>query len=435
MPRFRYSAMNAKGEESEGVLDAADHTEAVSSIKSRGLFPVSIQPLGTGAETPKGGRTAATRSSPRATVNRKAPSRGLHMEIDLPRFLGGGVRLKQLMVFTRQLATLVEAGLPLLRGLRILLQQEKNVSLRKAVTGMSEAVEGGSTFSEALSMYPKIFDQLFVNMVKAGEAGGVLEVVLKRLAEFMEKADRIRRKVKAAMIYPVVVMLFAVGILSFLLIRIIPSFETIFVDLLGRRSMPPLTQFVINCSDFMRHRYLVIIGLVVLVVVSYRMLQKVKKGRFYTDYVKLKLPLFGALTVKTAVARFGRTLGTLMAAGVPVLQALNIVRDTTGNAVIAKAIQSVHDAVKEGDSMCQPMEAARVFPSMVISMVDVGEETGALPDMLLRIADNYEDEVDTAVEGLTSVIEPIMIVFLALIVGTIVIAMFVPLITIIADMS
>jgi len=345
------------------------------------------------------------------------------------------VKPKQLMVLTRQLATLVQAGLPLLRGLRILLKQEKNTTLREALGGMGEAVEGGSTFSEALSQYPHIFDKLFVNMVKAGEAGGVLDVVLVRLAEFMEKAERVKNKVKSAMVYPIVVLIVALGITSFLMISVIPKFKEIFKDLLEGKSLPALTQFVINVSTVFQKGWPYMIVTVVLVVAGAKAVRRTEAGRFYLDKFQLKLPLFGQLFIKTAVARFARTLSTLLTSGVPILQALNIVRDTSGNEVVAKAIQQVHDSVKERDNMSMPLEASGVFPVMVVSMVDVGEETGALPEMLGRIADTYEDEVDRTVDALTSVIEPIMIVFLAVIVGTIVIAMFVPMIKIIGELG
>jgi len=425
MPRFKFAAMDAKGSETEGVLDAASQSEAVSMIRSKGLFPTRVIEMdGTGQRRAR----AAGAPAPGA-------GKGLKMEIRLPSFLGGRVKTKQLMVFTRQLATLIEAGLPLLRGLRILLQQEKQPALRDALNGMGEAVESGSTFSDALAMFPKVFDSLFVNMVKAGEAGGVLDDVLKRLAEFMEKAERIKRRVRSAMVYPIVVLVVAVGILAFLMIKIIPKFADIFDDLMGGAPLPKLTQFVINISNIVTHHGLWVLAGIIVIVVLAKLSRRIHAGRVLQDRIRLKLPLFGDLFVKTAVSRFTRTLGTLMRSGVPVLQALNIVRDTSGNEVIANAIQDVHDSVKEGDSMCMPLEAARVFPNMVVSMVDVGEETGALPEMLLRIADNYEEEVDTAVEGLTSIIEPIMIVFLAFIVGTIVIAMFVPLVDIIGRMS
>jgi type IV pilus assembly protein PilC len=274
-----------------------------------------------------------------------------------------------------------------------------------------------------------------VNMVKAGEAGGVLELVLKRLAEFMEKAEKIKNKIKSAMIYPIVVLVAAVGILVFLLVNVIPRFAEIFDELLGDTPLPVLTRFVIGVSDLVARRWFVVVIVVVVVVALVKLVRKTERGGFLFDKIKFKLPVFGTLVSKTAIARLTRTLGTLLNSGVPILQALNIVRDTSGNEVVARAIQHVHDSVKEGESMAMPMGSAGVFPDIVVSMVDVGEETGALPDMLLRVADNYDDEVDNAVEGLTSVIEPIMIIMLAVIIGTIVIAMFVPLISIITNMS
>lgn len=428
MPRFKFVAMDAKGAETSGVLDAENQSEAVSIIRSRGFFPTRIVEMDVAKK--KAGKTVAREPTEKS-------ERGIRSQFRLSKFLGGRVRPKNLMILTRQLATLVDAGLPLLRGLRILLKQEKVPALREALTGMGEAVEGGSTFSEALAQYPRIFDKLFVSMVKAGEAGGVLEVVLLRLAEFMEKAERIKNKVKSAMVYPVVVLTAALGILGFLLTNVIPKFQDIFTDLFKDqgKGLPALTQFVIDISDIVKKRGLfVVIGIVAIVFIV-KAIGRTNRGRYVIDKMKLKIPLFGPLLTKTAVARFSRTLGTLMAAGVPVLQALNIVRDTAGNRVVADAILHVHDSVKEGDNMATPLETSGVFPEMVVSMVDVGEETGALPDMLMKVADNYDDEVDTAVEGLTSVIEPIMIILLALIIGTIVIAMFVPLISIIGEMA
>jgi len=415
--------MDAQGQETEGVLDADSQSAALSAIRAKGFYPTRV--------------TAVGGDAPAAVAAAKTPAAGsgLSMEIKLPAFLRGRVKAKQLMVFTRQLATLVDAGVPLLKGMRILLKQEKAPALREALDGMGSAIESGSTFSDALGQFPKLFDGLFISMVRAGEAGGVLEVVLNRLAEFMEKAERIKNKVKSAMIYPIVVLIAAVGILAFLLTNVIPKFEDIFSDLLGDKPLPALTQFVIKVSNFVGSRGIwIVVGIAVMVVLV-KFWKRTETGGRVVDKAKLKSPVFGPLFSRTAIARLTRTLGTLMTSGVPVLQALNIVRDTAGNIVIANAVQSVHDAVKEGENMSGPMESTGAFPTMVVSMVDVGEETGALPEMLLKIADNYDDEVDAAVEGLTSVIEPILIVFLAIIIGTIVIAMFVPLISIIGEMS
>ncbi|MFC1497007.1 type II secretion system F family protein [Verrucomicrobiota bacterium] len=422
MPRYKYIAMDSQGGESEGVLDAENQTQAVSMIRTKGFFPTRVSEIGGGAQT-------------KEVAAAKVAGKGLRMEIRLPSFLGSRVKAKQLAIFTRQLATLIDAGMPLLRGLRILLKQEKHPALQKALNGMGEAVESGGTFSDALSLFPRIFDNLFINMVRAGEAGGVLEIVLTRLAEFMEKSERIKNKVKGAMIYPIVVLVVAIGIVTFLMIGVIPKFEQIFSELLGGGELPALTQFVIGISRMITQKGLYVLAVIVILVIAYKFGSKTKTGSYILDAAKLKMPLFGTLFLKTAIARFGRTLGTLMSSGVPVLQALNIVRDTSGNSVVARAIQKVHDNVKEGESMATPLESTKVFPGMVVSMVDVGEETGALPEMMMKIADSYEDEVDSTVEGLTSIIEPILIVMLALIIGTIVIAMFMPMIEIIGKMS
>jgi type IV pilus assembly protein PilC len=339
------------------------------------------------------------------------------------------------MIFTRQLATLVDSGLPLLRSLNVLAKQERDKLMKKTINKLADSVQSGSTFSDALALHPRIFNNLYVNMVKAGEVGGVLELVLTRLSEFQEKAAKIKNKVVAAMVYPGIVMTMAVGIMTFLMIFIVPRFEAIFHDILGDKPLPPVTRFVIGVSGFMQHHGLILFGMIVAIVTLYKLIGRTRRGRLVIDNLKLRMPLFGNLNRKTAISRFARTLGTLVTSGVPILQALNITRETAGNAAIALAILHVHDSVKEGESIVQPMEASRVFPPMVVSMIDVGEETGKLPEMLLKIADVYDDEVDNAVVALTSALEPIMIVFLAVVVGTIVLALFTPLISIITGLQ
>jgi type IV pilus assembly protein PilC len=339
------------------------------------------------------------------------------------------------MIFTRQLATLVDSGLPLLRSLNVLAKQERDKLMKNTINKLADSVQSGSTFSDALALHPRIFNNLYVNMVKAGEVGGVLELVLNRLSEFQEKAAKIKNKVIAAMVYPGIVMTMAVGIMTFLMIFIVPRFEAIFHDILGDKPLPPVTRFVIGVSGFMKNDGLVLVGAVIVIVTLYKLIGRTRRGRLVIDNFKLRMPLFGNLNRKTAISRFARTLGTLVTSGVPILQALNITRETAGNAAIASAISHVHDSVKEGESIVQPMEASRVFPPMVVSMIDVGEETGKLPEMLLKIADVYDDEVDNAVVALTSALEPIMIVFLAVIVGTIVLALFTPLISIITGLE
>lgn len=414
MPLFAYSAVDAQGKTHQGTVEANSAAEAAAAVKKQGRFPTNIAETTAAAAKPKGS--------------------GFSLKFSL----GGGtgkVPTKVLTVFTRQLSTLISAGLPLLRSLRTLSKQEKNVSLRNIMAGLAESVEGGTTFSEALAQHPKAFNKLYVNMVKAGELGGVLEVVLTRLAEFAEKSQRIRGKVTSAMVYPIVVLTIAVGIVGFLMLFIVPKFEAIFKDMLGGRPLPTITQIIMDLSRFIQGNFLLIVGVAVAAVIGLRFALRVPAIAAAADSYKLKLPLFGDLLTKTAVARFSRTLGTLVSSGVPILQALQITRDTAGNERVSKAIETIHDNVKEGESMVAPMEASQIFPPMVVSMVQVGEETGQLPDMLTKVADVFEEEVDTAVAGLTSLLEPIMIVLLALIVGTIVVALFLPLITIIQDLT
>ncbi|MEG1480407.1 MAG: type II secretion system F family protein [Kiritimatiellia bacterium] len=427
MAKFRYKAVDSQGKEVLSTVEADSQGAAIEKIRAMQLTPKAI-----GMVKEESADESAPAKSSFATKAKK-PSGGL--VFSTPKFLRGRVKTKDLMVLTRQLATLVDAGLPLTRGLRVLQRQTANESLKEALTGMLETVETGNTFSESLGNYPKIFNHLYVNMVKAGEAGGVLETVLNRLAEFMEKAEKIKNKVKGAMTYPVVVLCAALGIVVFLMLAVIPKFQQIFNDLMGGQGMPALTQFVINLSGWMQNYWMVIFPAIFGSIILIKMFFKTPKGSYIQDVIALRAPVFGSLTQKTIVARLTRTLGTLLASGVPVLQALSIVKDTTGNQVISNAIQSVHESVKEGEGMTAPLGACGVFPPMVVSMVEVGEETGALSEMLLRVANTYDDEVDNAVASMTSIIEPIMIIFLAVIVGGIVIAMFMPLITIIGTIG
>ena len=415
MPLFAYTAVDAQGKTHQGTVEANHAADAAAAIKKQGQFPTNI------AET-----SAAAKSK----------GKGFSLSFSM----GGGsatgkVPAKVLTVFTRQLSTLISAGLPLLRSLRTLSKQEKNVNLKKIMGILAESVEGGTTFSEALSQHPKAFNKLYVNMVKAGELGGVLEIVLTRLAEFAEKSQRIRGKVTSAMVYPLVVLTIAVVIVAFLMLFIVPKFEAIFKDMLGGRPLPTITQVIMDLSRFIQGNFILIGVALVVLVVGFRFALRLPGISTAVDRYKLKLPLFGDLLTKTSVARFSRTLGTLVSSGVPILQALQITRDTAGNERVSEAIESIHDNVKEGESMVAPMEASQIFPPMVVSMVQVGEETGQLPDMLTKVADVFEEEVDVAVSGLTSLLEPVMIVLLALIVGTIVVALFLPLITIIQDLT
>ena len=341
-----------------------------------------------------------------------------------------------LSLFTRQLATLLDAGLPLVRSLKILQQQQsEGHQLSIVLRDVQNTVESGKTFSESLAKYPKVFDNLFVNMVRAGEAGGVLETVLNRLAEFSEKAEKLKKKVKSAMTYPIVVLSIAGIVVIFLLAVVVPKFQTMFTG--QGKSLPFVTQMLIDVSDFIKDLIMfksplitggVVVGFIGFVFLV-KFLFRTTAGRYMFDSFKISAPVFGTLVRKVIVARFTRTLGTLISSGVPILEALDIVKDAVGNAIVGKAIANVHASIKEGESIVQPLKESGIFDPMVIGMIDVGEETGTLANMLIRVADNYDDDVDTAVEGLTSLLEPLLIVFLAVIVGTIVIAMFLPLVS------
>ncbi len=427
MPRFNYVALDSRGQESTGLVEAGSTNEAIGQLRQAGYFPTSVyeEAKGGGTNGKAARKTAKAVRVPRASIARK--------EITL--FQRKKVKPKILMIFTRQLATLIDAGLPLLRGLNVLAKQERDTVLKNTINKLSDGVQSGSTFSESLAQHPVIFNDLYVNMVKAGEVGGVLELVLNRLAEFQEKAQKIKNKVVAAMVYPIIVLVLALAIMTFLLVFIVPKFEAIFHDMLGDKPLPTITLFVIGISNAVKNHGLLLFGGLIVVIAAYKLMSRTSGGRFAIDQAKLRMPLIGDLNRKTAISRFSRTLGTLVTSGVPILQALNITRQTAGNMVIGAAIAEVHDSVKEGESIVQPLEASGAFPPMVISMIDVGEETGQLPEMLLKIAEVYDDEVDNSVAGLTSLLEPIMIVFLAIVVGTIVIALFMPLISIITGLQ
>jgi len=417
MPKFSYVAMDAHGKETKGTLDVGSQNEAIGRVKEMGLYPTRIVEVEKVKEKPDQKKAAKA----------KKKGGGVNLSIKIPG-LSGRVKSKVLTTFTRQLATLVDAGLPLLRGLRVLEKQDRHPTLKSIIGDLALSIEGGSTFSEALAQHPKVFNRLLVNMVKAGELGGVLEVVLARLSEFMEKAQKIKGKVIAAMFYPVAVIVVATAILIILMVKVVPAFEQVFIGMAEGAQLPAFTRLVLGISRAIKDNILMTLGGVAIFVVLFMLFKRTKFGRHVWDKFKLKMPVVGPVVNKVAISRFTRTLGTLISSGVPILQALTIVKETAGNVIVADAVNAVHESVKEGETITAPLEASGVFPPMVISMVDVGEQTGALPEMLLKIADNYDEEVDNAVAAMTSLLEPIMIVFLAVIVGSIVIAMFLPLI-------
>jgi len=417
MSNYAYVAVDTGGAETRGTIDVTDQGEALKRIKEMGLFPTRIF-------LPR-----ENRQNPRGVVQKRhVLVRNLSFSVPL---LAGRVKPAVLAVFTRQLATLVEAGMPLLRGLRLLEQQEANRTLKRVIGEIAGGIENGSSLAEALSAHPRIFTPLYINMVKAGELGGALEVTLRRLAEFMEKARKIKGKVKSALFYPVAVLIVATAILALLTVFVVPRFQAVFQGLLPQgKALPAFTIFIFKISTAIQHHILVAMAVLSLPAILLALSLRTVWGRWTFDRLKLSMPIVGAVFKKAAISRVTRTLGTLVSSGVPILQALAIVKETAGNVVVGKVISDVQDSVKEGETIAVPLKTSRVFPLMVAEMVDVGEQTGALPEMLLKIADGYDEEVDNAVNGMTALLEPIMIVFLAVIVGSIVIAMFLPLIRI-----
>ncbi|MCS6977774.1 MAG: type II secretion system F family protein [Gemmatales bacterium] len=413
MPTYKFEAMSTTGEEVKDSIDAASEEEAQQKIRQMGYFVTRIQEVG----GTKKGKAAKT------TKRRK---KGQTWTI-------GGVSSKQLCTFTRQFSTLQDAGLPVLRSLKILEGQMKPGVLKNALIDVVDDVESGLTLSEAFAKHPKCFDRLYVNMVRAGEAGGALEVILQRLADFKEKAQSLKRKIIGAMVYPVVVILVAIGILTFILIWIIPKFKQIFKDF--DMKLPTITQVLLDVSDFAKS-YFWVAPLVVLAFWLFIKLIKLHRiGRYIVDWTKLHIPIIGLIIAKTIIARTTRTLGTLVSSGVPILEALSITKETCNNAVYENMYQRVWESIREGETIAVPLKESRLVDDMVVNMVDVGEETGDLDRMLYKIAEVYEEEVDVLVESLVSLLEPIMIVFLGGAVGFIVIALFYPMLAILEKLS
>jgi type IV pilus assembly protein PilC len=406
MPTFTYEAMNQAGQDVKDEIDAISTEDALAKIRNLGYFPTRIREKGgkgAGAAGKKAGRTRRT----------------------------GGIGAGPLTQFTRQLATLQDAGLPILRSLNILEDQQKPGNMKNILRAVADDIEGGSTLSEAFGKHPRAFDRLYVNMVAAGETGGVLDVILVRLAEFKEKGQKLKRKIMGAMVYPAAVVSFAVSIVSAIMIIVIPKFKDIFLDF--DTELPGITLILLNFSDWFvggtPPGWIVVFFGPVVVMVLYKLIRSSAGGRYAVDYITLKIPGLGGLVQKTSVARFTRTLGTLIAAGVPILEAIHITKETSGNEIYARALGRVHDSIREGESFANPLRAAKVCDPLVVNMIDVGEETGELDNMLTKIADNYEEEVDVAVTGLVSLLEPLMVICLGSVVGFIVLALFMPLVS------
>jgi len=416
MPTYVYEAMNASGQEVKDEIDATNQDEAIAKIRNKGHFATKIREKA-------GKKKVAKKDAPSSAPKRKMP------------FTIGGVPRKQLVSFTRQLSTLQDAGLPILRSLQILEEQQKPGLLKAVIGGVAEDVEGGGSLSESMSHYPKAFDKLYCNMIAAGEAGGVLDLILARLADFMEKAAKLKKKVIGAMIYPAVVISIAVGVVTMIMIFVIPKFKDIFHDF--HLELPGPTLLLLAISNFFANQYgwAYLLATPVIVYIALKLIRMTEGGRYATDVIKLKVPILGTILSKTSIARFTRTLGTLISAGVPILDAINITRETSGNEVYSRALLKVHDAIREGESMADPLRATKICDAIVVNMIDVGEETGDLDKMLLKIADNYDSDVDVLVGSLISILEPVMVVVLGVIVGFIVVSLFMPMISLIEGIS
>ena len=411
MPEYKYTAIDRTGAQTSGKIEAVNDEQARQKLMAKGLMVTTLANDG-GSAKPAAAPVVAAKG-------------GFSF--------GAKVSQNDVTVMTRQLATLIVAGLPLLRALELITKQERNPAFKVILSNVVDSVSQGNNLSEALQAHPKVFDKLFVNMVRAGEAGGVLDKVLDRLAKFREKAERIQKKVKAAMVYPGVVMSVAIIIVYILMVKVVPSFQKL---LDGQKTqMPPLTEFVIGISKLLTVYWWATPILIFGIYFGLKSWLATEKGKELFDRIIFRLPKVGTFVQIVSVSRFARTFGTLMASGVPILQSITITRDTLDNVVIAKSLERVHDRVRDGEPLSVPLEPSGVFPQMVTSMIQVGEETGQLPEMLNRVADIYDEEVDNAVSALTSIIEPVLIVFLAVVVGAIVLAMFLPLIALITKMT
>jgi type IV pilus assembly protein PilC len=421
MATFAYEALNAAGKKQNGTIEAGSDKEAMDKIKQQGFFPTSVKEA-------KGKKQEQT-----GPVAKKKKGGLANLSI-------GGVSTKHLTLFTRQLSTLQDAGLPLLRSLQILEEQQKPGKLKTILQDVCEDVEGGTSLSESFAKHPAAFDRLYVKMVAAGEVGGVLDIILQRLADFMEKAQRLKRKIIGAAVYPAVVITVAIAIVTFIMLFIVPKFKEIFAEF--GVEMPGLTIFLIDTSSWLAGTkpgqtipgwvFLVLAPVLIFVI---KFARKATPGRAATDIILLYTPLVGSLISKSTIAKFTRTLGTLVNAGVPILEAIAITRDTCGNYVFERALDKVHDSIREGETFADPLRAAKVCDSLVVNMIAVGEETGEIDAMLMKIADNYDDEVDVAVQSMVKLIEPLLMLFLGVVVGGIVVAMFLPLIAIIEKLQ
>jgi len=414
MPVFQYSALDSQGVEIKDEIDALSQKEAISKIRNMGYFPTKVTARG-----------AAKKAGPKAAAPKKR------------RGAGGRVKVKAVTQFARQLSTLQDAGLPILRSLRILEEQQKSGTFKRTIGYVADDIEGGSTLSEAMGRYPKTFDRLLVSMVAAGETGGVLDLILARVADFMEKAQKLKARVKSAMIYPAVVISAAFLILLGLMLFVVPNFRDALTEMTEGASLPKITEIVLGISNWIALQYgwAILLFVPFIVIFMLKIIRRFRIGRLILDSIRLRIPVMGQITGKTAVTRWTRTLGTLISAGVPILDAINVTGETAGNEVYSKMLANVHNSIRQGDTFAGPLRQSKTVDLIVSNMVAVGEETGDLDKMLLKIADNYDEQVDVLVASLMSMLEPIMIVVLGTMVMTIVLAIFAPMVQIITSLS
>ncbi|MFH1372162.1 MAG: type II secretion system F family protein [Planctomycetota bacterium] len=415
MPLFKYEALDSQGVAIKNEVEALSQKEAVSKIRNMGYFPTKVNPMG-------GAKRAV------AAVATKPKRR---------RGAGGRVKVRLITEFARQLSTLQDAGLPILRSLRILEEQQKAGTFKRVLGYVSDDIEGGATLSEALSRFPKCFDRLMVGMVAAGETGGVLDLILSRVADFMEKAEKLKSRVKGAMIYPVVVLGAAFAILMLLMMFVIPRFQSVLVDMLGEGELPALTQTVLSIAEWLTKGFgwVVILGVPFGLVFLTRFIRQFRVGRYILDSIKLRLPVIGQLSRKIAITRWTRTLGTLIGAGVPILDAINVTSETAGNEVFAKMLINVQNSIRQGDTFAAPLKQSKTVDLIVTNMVAVGEETGDLDKMLLKVADNYDEQVDVLVASMMHLLEPAMVIVLGAVVLVIVLSVFMPMIKIMSGLQ
>jgi len=398
MAKFAYQGRTASGENRSGTVEADSVEAAKSRLRQMQISPTSV--------AKKGGLLDA------------------EINIPTPAFMKPKVSTKDLVIFTRQFATMIDSGLPLVQCLDIQAKQAPNPTFREELSAIKETVESGATFADALRKFPNTFDELYRNMVAAGEVGGILDTILNRLAVYLEKADSLKRQIKGAMMYPLITIIVAAVVVAVLLLKVVPTFETMFAEF--GSSLPAPTQFVIDMSKWMQGNFLYIVGILIASTMAFRAFYRSPIGKVSVDGIMLKSPVFGELLTRVAVARFCRTMGTMIASGVPILEALEICGRTAGNKVIENAVMGVRDSIAEGRTIAEPLSEAGVFPEMVCQMIHVGEATGAIDVMLNKVADFYEEEVDQAVDNLTSMLEPLIMVFLGVVIGGLVIAMYLP---------